>query len=74
LEFYLIGCYYSGSPEYHLPVVLVPRLSAAEAGRLLSSDDATIISSISVTEIVFAVFWGNGIIEAFPKLKLGDIF
>jgi hypothetical protein len=74
LGFYLIGCYYSGSPEYHLPVVLVPRLSAAEAGRLLLRNDENIISSISVTDIVFDVFWGNGIIEAFPKLKLGVIF
>jgi hypothetical protein len=37
-------------------------------------NDETIISSISVTDIVFDVFWGNGIIEALPKLKLGVIF
>jgi len=30
-------------------------------------NDETIISSISVTDIFFDVYWGNGIIEPLPK-------
>ena len=37
-------------------------------------NDMNIISSISVTDIVLMIIWGNEIIELFPKWKLEIIF
>ena len=48
-------------------IVTPPKMKHSWSEESLLRNDETIISSISVTDIVFDDYLGNGIIEPFPK-------